>query len=141
MVGLPADTARIVYGPVEVHPRVPRPDEPPFVPPPGLHQAAKFPAFAVAVEGRRVSVAGKAEVYDAEPGHAYIWLLRAHAEDGDPRRLKLHKEHHYLEGAVSLAEGEARMRPAFEDTIELPPGRYKVELSSMRCRWSSTSRD
>jgi hypothetical protein len=124
----PADTARIEPGPVEVRPRVPRRDGRPFVPPPGLMAAATFPTFDVQVDGRRVSVMGEVHVDCAEPGHAYIWLLRAHAVGDDPKQLKVHKEHHYLENAISLAEGESRMKPAFADTIELAPGRYKIEL-------------
>ena len=94
--------------------------------PPEMVRVAKLSHLDVAVTGRQVAVSGNVEAVDKVPGSSYIWLLRVYTND---KQRQLLKEHHYLDQAVTLPEGEVAMNPAFNDTIELPPGGYKVELT------------
>lgn len=97
-----------------------------FPVPDGMVRAAHLPQMNVEVAHQQVAVSGKAEVYDTIPGIRYIWLLRVY-ESKQQRRLI--QEHHYLDHARILPEGEVTMNHAFSDIFDLPAGDYKVELT------------
>ena len=95
-------------------------------PGPDVVRATALTQLDVAAVGRQVTVSGEAQVYDTVPGSRYIWLLRIYRHD---RQKTLLKEHHYLDQAVALPEGDVSMSPDFNDVIELPAGAYRVELT------------
>ncbi len=95
-------------------------------PRPDVVRAANFTEMNVAVAGRRVAVSGEVQIYDTVPGLRYIWLLRIYRHD---KAKTLLKEHHYLDQAIVMPDGDVNMTPAFDDMIELPAGAYRVELT------------
>jgi hypothetical protein len=124
---------------------VPTPAEQPpvassLLSPAGTTQAMTLYGLKVAVEGRAVEVRSRAEVVNTDPGDIYVWLLRAYdpkipVPDPDPaspgilQRRRIIKEHHYLEEMFTLPADRVRARPTFHDFLELPPGRYFVEVT------------
>jgi hypothetical protein len=85
-----------------------------------------FPHSDVAIRGRQVAVSGRAYIHDRTPGAAYCWLLRVSDQAKPPKLLK---EHHYVDHARFLPEGQETMTMDFADTIELEPGKYLLELT------------
>jgi len=94
-------------------------------PPPGFLRKAGFSLMTATVAGRQVVVKGAANVSESVAGNAYVWLLRVYSSRGKKALLD---EQHYPDGAV-VVEQPGDIRPAFADAIELPPGKYKIELT------------
>src|SRR5262249_36153829 len=78
-------------------------------------------------EGGLVTVAGSAEVYEAQPGAVYVWSLRVFGDV--PGKKPLLREHHYEDRAVWMGPGQRSMQPEFRDTFQWEPGAYRVELT------------
>ena len=72
-----------------------------------------------------VTVSGAADVYDTTPDARYVRSIRVYRYPKGP----LFREHHYVDQAVWLPEGQTTIKPEFHDEFPLPPGDYKVELS------------
>jgi hypothetical protein len=103
---------------------MPRPEAPPG---PFTKFVMTFRRMKVHTEGNMAAVFGQVKVFDRVPGNQYIWLLRVYSYKNN--KPKLLREHHYLENAVLLAEGQTQMVPVFNDFIGLDPGSYRLELT------------
>jgi hypothetical protein len=104
---------------------IPQPAEAP--PDPFVDSVMIFREMKVQTQGNTAAVSGQVKVFDRVPGRQYIWLLRVYSFNDNKRKLL--REHHYLEDALRLAEGQARMAPDFNDFIGFDPGTYHVELT------------
>jgi hypothetical protein len=86
-------------------------------------RTVRFPASNVTVNGRTVVITGQAEIEDGTGENKYLWLVRIY----EANHLKtLVKEHHYFNQVFQVEGGHAF--PTFADQVDLPPGRYQVQL-------------
>jgi hypothetical protein len=94
-------------------------------PPTGIETAIVAGPITVDIRGRWVTVAGWASVFDREPGHWFVWRLRAERIGQQPPAW----ERYYEDTATRLPAGQMTGRPAFFDAINLEPGTYYVQLA------------
>jgi hypothetical protein len=121
----PREGAKTVHVPPQAVPEIPPSHERARLPPITHH--LHFDTMDAAVAGRTVHLVGSVEVFDRTCTQDYVWMVRAQRVAADRSRSLAH-EHHYLETAVRPPAGETSMTAHFDDTIELPTGRYAVEL-------------
>jgi hypothetical protein len=75
------------------------------------------------VEGRRVHVFAEAAILEKRRDQRYVWGLRIW---NGPDRAKLLLDRPYIHQPFTVLAGRAT--PTFEETLELGPGQYVVEV-------------
>jgi hypothetical protein len=96
---------------------------------PGVHARVRYnPVDVQVVDRHQVGVTGSVHVMDRRPGRNWIWLLRIYAVGKDRRDLKLVKERHYFEQAITVPVGGLTIDPKFAEVVDLKPGEYQVQL-------------
>jgi len=111
-----------------LHDRVIPPGAVPVPPSAEGVSAMSWRGLRTAVQGRQVAIEARAYTHDISGAHRYVWSLRVHGVRADRKALVLLKERHYVEQAMTLAAGQSEAEPRFAETLELPPGVYRVTV-------------